>query len=161
VTPTPRPGGDDLLTALQQLVRLMGSRQASARLAAAAGVDVSQQAVQILRALDRDGRQPIAALATRAQMDVAAVSRQRRLLERRGLVTTSADPHDARVVLVGATPAGARAARRLRAAGARHVADALRDWSDDDRDRLACLLTRLVRDLRVTDVVRLGTGPAG
>ena len=76
----------ELLAAIQRLSRLMSSRQASSRIAAAAGADLNQQGVQILRALYRHGEQPIAGLAAVAHMDISAVSRQLRPLEEAGLV---------------------------------------------------------------------------
>lgn len=143
---------DDLLLAIQRLGRLMGSRQVSSRIADAAGAQVSQQSVQILRALLRDGELPIAGLATAAHMDISAVSRQLRPLEDGGMVRRAAAAEDGRVALVRLTPAGRKVARKIREVGLRHLADSLSGWNDKDRARLAELMGRLVDDLQRTDI---------
>jgi DNA-binding MarR family transcriptional regulator len=152
----PNPVDEELLAAIQRLGRLMGSRRAAARIAEAAGADVSQQGVQILRALHGHGEQPIAALAGLAQMDISAVSRQLRLLEEEDLVRRATAASDARVALVSLTPAGRRVAKRIRTVGLRHLSDALAGWSERDRADLVRLLSRLVDDLAGTDVVPTG-----
>jgi DNA-binding MarR family transcriptional regulator len=149
----PKHVDDELLAAIQRLGRLMGSRQAAGRIAEAAGAEVSQQGVQILRALHRHGEQPIAALANLAHMDIAAVSRQLRLLEEQDLVRRATAASDGRVALVSLTPTGTRVAKRIRAVGLRHLSDALADWSGGDRADLSRLLSRLVDDLARTDIV--------
>lgn len=143
---------EELLAAIHRLGRLMGSRQVSSRLADAAGAEVSQQGVQLLRALLRHGELPIAGLAAAAHMDISAVSRQLRPLEEAALVRRQAAADDGRVALVELTPAGARLARRIRQVGLRHLAESLSDWSDRDRDQLATLLGRLVDDLQATEI---------
>jgi DNA-binding MarR family transcriptional regulator len=145
-------GDDDLLLAIQRIGRLMGSRQVSSRIASAARAEVTKQGVQILRSLHRFGEQPIAGLASLAHMDVAAVSRQLRLLEDAGLVKRAADVGDARVALVSLTPSGRRTAKRIREVGLQHLTRALQDWEPDDRKDLALLLTRLVEDLMATEI---------
>lgn len=143
---------DELLLAIQRLGRLMGSRQVSSRIADAAGVDISQQGVQLLRALLRHGELPIAGLATAAHMDISAVSRQLRPLEEAELVRRAAAADDGRVALVALTPAGTKAARKIRQVGLRHLSESLSDWSDRDRAQLARLMTRLVDDLQHTEI---------
>ena len=139
---------DDLQTSLLRLGRLLASRQAASRLVEVAGIQVSQQGVALLRALRREGRVPAAELAAAAGMDLGAVSRQVRLLERDGLVSRSAHPDDGRVVLLELTSRGRTTAERLHVIGARHLEAALADWSEDERTRLAASLDRLVDDLR-------------
>jgi DNA-binding MarR family transcriptional regulator len=85
-------------------------------------------------------------------MDIAAVSRQLRLLEEAGLVTRASASHDARVTLISLTAAGRTLAERIRAVGLRHLDSALAGWSGEDRARLAALLTRLVDDLVATEI---------
>ncbi len=143
---------DELLQAIQRLGRLMGSRQASTRLAEAAGARVSQQGVQILRVLLRHGEQPVAGIASAAQMDISAVSRQLHPLEDAGLVRRSAAAGDGRVALVSLTAEGRRLATRIREVGVRHLRESLGDWSDADTRRLARLIARLVDDLQRTEV---------
>jgi DNA-binding MarR family transcriptional regulator len=149
------PTGEDreeLAASLQRLSRLLASRQAASRLKTAANVSVSQQSVALLRALLRGGRQSMAALATAASMDIGAVSRQVRELERLDAVRRSADPDDGRVALLELTAKGRRMAENLRAVGIRHLDEALHDWSAADTRALASLLGRLVDDLVATPV---------
>ena len=143
---------DELLAAVQRLGRLMASRQVSTRIAEVAGVDISQQGVQIVRALLRDGECTIAGLAASAHMDISAVSRQLRPLEEAGLVGRSMAADDGRVALVSLTTAGAGVGRRIRKVGLRHLDESLADWSDRDRAQLARLLTRFVADLQSTGI---------
>lgn len=143
---------DDLAASLQRLGRLLASRQATSRVTEAARVEVSQQGTALLRALLRDGRQPMAGLASSATMDLGAVSRQVRELEKQGAVRRSSDPDDGRVVLLELTAKGRRMAENLRAVGVRHIGDALGDWPEGDARTLAALLGRLVDDLRATPV---------
>lgn len=157
---TARPAGaattldvdDELLSALQRLGRLMSSRRVAADLADAAGTALSPQGVRVLRTLRREGRSPIAQLAARSEMDLAAVSRQLRTLENQGLVVRSPAPDDQRVHLVALSRRGRTVADRLRRVGVQHLSDSLADWSADDRRQVAHLLGRLVDDLRHTDV---------
>lgn len=141
---------DDVQTSLLRLGRLLASRQAASALVRVAGVDVSQQAVALLRVLRREGELPAAALAAAAGMDLGAVSRQVRHLEGDGLVTRSTDPADGRVTLVDLTDAGAAVAERLHAISARHLEGALAGWSEAERQALGRSLRRLVDDLRAT-----------
>lgn len=143
---------DDLLVAVQRLGRLMASRQVSSRIAEIAGADVSQQGVQIVRALHRDGECTIAGLAAAAHMDISAVSRQLRPLEESGLVRRATAADDGRVALVALTPAGVRVGRRIREVGLRHLDESLASWTERDRTQLARLLTRFVADMQSTGI---------
>ncbi|QQS24834.1 MAG: MarR family transcriptional regulator [Actinomycetota bacterium] len=134
--------------ALQELQRLRASRQVHGALAQAAGVDLSQQAVQVLLALDEC--RPVAKLARAAHMDIGAVSRQLRVLEEGGYLTRSPSPEGGNVVLVTATSKGRALARRVIAVRNEHLAETLSGWSSVERRRLAELLGRLVGDLQQT-----------
>jgi DNA-binding MarR family transcriptional regulator len=154
---TPEPdAGEELMLAIQRLGRLMGSRQVSSRIAEAAGAEISQQGVQILRALLRHGEQTIAGLAAAAHMDISAVSRQLRPLEQGELVRRSSAAGDGRVALVALSPTGRKVAKRIRQVGLRHLSESLADWSDDDRAELGRLMTRLVDDLQRTSIAPPG-----
>lgn len=143
----PEPIGA-IADAMRALQRLRASRKVHAALADATGVELSQQAVQVLGALD--GTLPVAQLAQAARMDVGAVSRQLRALEADGYVTKTPSPDNASVVLVAATRRGHDAARRIATSRNDHLARALADWSPADRRTLAALLRRLVDDLQAT-----------
>jgi DNA-binding MarR family transcriptional regulator len=117
-------------------------------------VEVSQQGMTLLRVLQRDGKQPIAVLATAAAMDLGAVSRQVRLLEDAGALRRSRSVDDGRVALVELTAEGRRIAERIRAVSVRHFEEALAGWSATDEHTLAQLMQRLVDDLVATPVRR-------
>jgi len=134
--------------AMRDLQRLRASRKVHAVLTRALGTELSQQAVQVLTALD--GARPVAQVAHAARMDVGAVSRQVRVLEHEGYVTRRPSPDNASVVLVSATRRGRALAARIAASRNDHLARALSDWSPTDRCRLAELLRRLVDDLQST-----------
>jgi DNA-binding MarR family transcriptional regulator len=138
----------DLADALLGFQRLRGSRRVHAALADATGVDLSQQAVQVLAALE--GTLTVAQLAHAARMDVGAVSRQLRVLEGSGHVTKRPSPDNASVVLVTATPHGNDVAARIAASRNDHLTRALAGWGANDRHTLTALLHRLVDDLQAT-----------
>ena len=137
-----------LADAMRRLQRLGASRRVHAALSDATGVDLPQQALQVLSALD--GTMAVAELARAAHMDVGAVSRQLRLLEDGSYVQKSASPDNASVVLVTATARGRAIARRVFDVRNRHLEQALADWPARDRRELATLLQRLVDDLQRT-----------
>lgn len=134
--------------AMRDLQRLRASRRVHAALSEAAGVDLSQQAVQVLAALD--GTMPVAQLAHAARMDVGAVSRQVRALETEAYVRKAPSRDNGSVVLVTATPRGRAAARRIAAIRNDHLGRALAGWDPTERQQLATLLQRLVDDLQAT-----------
>jgi DNA-binding MarR family transcriptional regulator len=135
---------------LHRLGRLLASRRVFSQLAAAAGVELSQQAVQVLRVLDRHQARSVAEVARAARMDVGAVSRQLATLQERGLASRRPSRAHGSVVLVTATPRGERVVARVSAVQGRHLREALAEWSEDDRAQLGQLLGRLVDDLQHT-----------
>jgi DNA-binding MarR family transcriptional regulator len=148
-----------LADAMRRLQRLGASRRVHAALSDATGVDLPQQALQVLSALD--GTMAVAELARAAHMDVGAVSRQLRLLEDEGHVQKSASPDNASVVLVRATTRGRAVARKVFDVRNHHLARALSDWSDGERRDLASLLERLVDDLQRTPYTGVRTPENG
>lgn len=143
---------EDLLLAVHRLGRMMSSRRVATRIVAAAGGDVSQQGLRLLRALARSGELPVAGLAAAAHMDISAVSRQLRPLEAAGLVRRSSDREDGRVARVALTPAGSDLAERLRVVGVGHLSRAMSTWSASERAELSRLMTRLLDDLQATEI---------
>jgi DNA-binding MarR family transcriptional regulator len=151
--------GEPVRVALHRLQRLLGSRRPWVALTEAAGVSLSQQEMQVLLAL-RDGpAASIVDVARAAGMDAAAVSRQARVLEERGLLVRRPSAAHGRVVLLEPTPTGRTCARRLHHLRQRHLVDALASWDDAERNELARLLARLVDDLERTPYRRT-TAPA-
>ncbi len=143
---------EDLMVSLQRLGRLLASRQVATRITTAAGAEVTQQGVALLRVLLREGQLSVAALAAATPMEIAAVSRQVRLLERLGAVGRSSSPDDGRVALLELTAEGRTLAEKIRTVGVRHLEEALGDWPAADKRALATLMMRLVDDLRATPV---------
>jgi len=143
---------DELMVSLQRLGRLFASRNVASRMTTAAGVEVSQQGAALLRVLLREGQMAIAALAAATPMEIAAVSRQVRVLEQAGALRRTRSPDDGRVALLELTADGRETAERIRAVGVQHLRTALASWSDTDERTLARLLTRLVDDLRATPI---------
>lgn len=136
-------------SAINQLQRLLSSRRVFSRLATSAGLSLTQQSTQVLLAVSTTPR-PIADIAVTANMDVAAVSRQLKILEAEGLTTRAASPSHGRIVLVRRTAKGERLGEHVRDVRSRHLVDALASWTPDERRQLGRLLTRLVSDLQTT-----------
>lgn len=132
---------------LGRLAAMMTSRRNAAAIAEAASVQLPQQALRVLEALDRPGAP--AQIARRAAMDPAAVSRQLRALEADGLIVRRAATADEQPA-IALTRGGAQLVGRVRKVRHRHLLDAVEDWSDEDREALGTLLTRLVDDLART-----------
>jgi DNA-binding MarR family transcriptional regulator len=147
---------EELRLGLHRLQRLLSSRRVFSNLADAAGVDLSQQAAEVLAALGADGAgpQPVAEIARRARMDVAAVSRQLRALEASRLARRGPSPNHRSVVLVEPTARGKRVAARLDAVRRGHLDDALASWRSEERARFGAQLLRFVDDLQRTPFPR-------
>jgi DNA-binding MarR family transcriptional regulator len=144
------PDVESVRLGLHRLQRLLASRRSSSALAVAAGVDLPQQVVQVLQVLHDGEARSVADLARMARMDGAAVSRQVRALEERGLVRRRPSPTHGRIVLIEPTADGLESARRLHELRNRHLNDALAGWDPAERDTLGRLLLRLVDDLQGT-----------
>jgi len=93
-------------------------------------------------------RMRLSDLAAAVELDASTVSRQIKQLEDKGIVERTADPDDGRASLIRITQDGRdvmQAAFRRRFERLKVV---LEPWSQDDRDVLQALLTRLAADLR-------------
>jgi len=135
---------------LHRLGRLLANRRSWALLASSAGVDLPQQAIQVLLQLHDGESRSVAELARLARMDAAAVSRQIRILEDEGLIERQSSAHNGRVVLISPTDKGLEVAERLWTLNRSHLADALASWTDEERQTLGTLMVRLVDDLQRT-----------
>jgi DNA-binding MarR family transcriptional regulator len=137
---------DDALT---RLVRHGMVPRTQAAIAARSGVQVERSTYVLLRRLAECGPVRLSDLAADLGLDVSTVSRQVGRLADRDLVRRAADPDDARAGLLALTPEGRDLLRRVRRGRHAWLADAIDDWSDDDRDRLASLLDRLADAIAV------------
>lgn len=151
---------DRISSAIERLLRLNASRKVHANRAEAAGVELAPPGWVLLRRLDEDGPLSLSELAARADMDPAVTGRQVRQLEQGGLVERRPSDRDGRVTVVAATATGRDAFRAVQAVGRQHLADALADWSPDERARFADLLARFVDDLRPVGYRPVGSGNA-
>ena len=123
----------------------------------AAGIELSQQAAAVLRAVAAadddgdDGEAPsVAHIAKAAQMDVGAVSRQLNVLEEKRLVTRRPSPHHGSVVLVGPTARGRDLAARDDYVRKQHLRNVLATWTPEEREQFGKLFVRFVADLQHT-----------
>lgn len=140
----------EIRTGIGRLQRLFASRRVHSGMASAAGVHLSQQALQVLRTLAETPARPVSDLARAARMDTGAVSRQLRVLEDEGLVHRRASPAHGSIVLVEATEEGLRLARRYEKVRSGQLGRALAHWTPEERAQLGHLLVRLVDDLQST-----------
>lgn len=137
---------ETLAAAVQRIQRIRNSKRIHAALTGAAGVDITQQSLQLLTGAEDGATSSDIAAATR--MDAAAVSRELRRLEEAGLVRRENSPHHHAAVVVQLTDEGHRVRDRIKAVRDDHLARTLADWDRDDVDTLARLLHRFVDDLQ-------------
>ncbi|HQR80269.1 MAG TPA: MarR family transcriptional regulator [Actinomycetota bacterium] len=102
---------------------------------------------RVLAAVVRRGPIRLSLIAQDSHIDLSTASRHIDTLVRQGLVAKSADPDDARAILVAATPQGREVLSVLLANRSAAIAPALQEWSAADRDLLITLLIRLADDL--------------
>ncbi|MGY2085539.1 MarR family winged helix-turn-helix transcriptional regulator [Blastococcus sp. SYSU DS0539] len=138
---------DRLMVGVAQLIR--AGRHLSSRAATQLHGDLPSFGWALLLPLERDGDLRCSALAGRAGIAVSVASRQLGALERAGYLLRRPDPHDGRAALFSLTERGAQALATSRALRSEWAETALGDWAEDDAQRLAALLERLVGDLDV------------
>ena len=139
---------EKLRLGIHRMQRMLSNRRSWTSLAEAAGVELSQQSIQVLQRLADGTPKSVAELGRLAHMDAAAVSRQIRSLEEGGLVVRRQG--QGRVVLIEPTSEGLEVAKRLLERNAEHLENALADWTPEEIDTLGTLLLRLVDDLQRT-----------
>lgn len=140
---------------ISRLQRMLSSRRINAGMAGAAGVDLSQQSIEVLRALGSNDPMPVGELARAARMDTGAVSRQLKTLTDLGLVERRASEHHGSIVLVVGTRKGRALAARYERVRSAQLSRALADWEPEERIQLGRLMLRLVDDLQSTPYLEL------
>lgn len=108
--------------------------------------DLQPVGYKVLSAIVRLGETTAFALADLLETDKSIVSRQVRMLEEAGLVTSRADAKDGRVRLLSPTPAAmekVKAVRLQQQARLRHI---LRSWPEEDVRTFASML-RLISEI--------------
>ena len=135
---------EEAFTALERELSLLmrRARARSEELARQVHPDIDGTAYVLLATVASTGGMRASELAARFGVDKGAISRQVARLEQLGLVTRAADPDDRRALVIGTTSEGQR---RVEAAVARRrerFRARLSDWTDDDVEQLADLLSR-------------------
>lgn len=139
---------DELQAAIGRMQRLFTNRRVFGLAASVAGIDVSQQSMQVLMVIAQEGPMTLGDVAHRARMDAGAVSRQVRPLIDADLIERRHGPGTS--VIVQATSTGAAAVADFRAVRDGQLSRALADWSEEDRQRFAELMTRFAADVSAT-----------
>jgi DNA-binding MarR family transcriptional regulator len=108
---------------------------------------VDKAALAVLHETHRLGPVRPSDLATQMHLDLSTVSRHLRVLETRGLVTRTPDPHDARAHTIGLTEDGGEVLAHLLDQRAMAIRDAIAHWPAEDRHTLTRLVHQLAEDL--------------
>lgn len=108
---------------------------------------VDKAALAVLHETHRLGAVRPSDLAAQMHLDLSTVSRHLRVLETRGLVTRTPDPHDARAHTIGLTDAGRKVLAHLLDQRAVAIRDAIAHWPTEDRQALRRLVRQLADDL--------------
>lgn len=145
----------DLAGLDESLIQLMQTMQSTAyrkKLLAGFGGAVSMGTIRVLRAVERSG--PRASVTDVAEALLLSHSATSRLVDdavRAGHLTSERVADDRRRAVIALTPAGQELLDATDASRRLVLAEALRDWSDEDIHTAAALLARLVRDLGRND----------
>jgi DNA-binding MarR family transcriptional regulator len=137
--PVPETAEDALLSLMMALGRQLRQRQP--------GDEIDYSAFPILKLLSHQGPMRLSALASVLGLDASTVSRHARQLEDRGLLERTGDPDDGRASRVAISERGTDCLRTVFANRRTLLAQALGDWSDDERDTLRLQLHRVVENL--------------
>ena len=119
------------------------------RLRQEGGAELSPSQTAALATIDRHGPLTPSELAVRERIQRPTVTRIVSLLEERGLVHRTRDPHDRRSSLVALSPAGRELLARGRTRKNAYLARRLRELDADDRatlERAASILERLLEE---------------
>ena len=125
--PTPRTLADDLVSALDELVR--AQREAGSRLAR--NLDWPRAELGVLRLLHRCGRVQIGDVASRLRVDVSVASRQVSALVDAGFVRRTVDDVDRRVRTLELTDEGRAVAERTTQHFEQYVSTVFDGWTQD------------------------------
>lgn len=108
---------------------------------------LERSAYSLLHLVGEHGPARPSMLAERLGVDLSTVSRQLASLENAGWIQRDRDLVDRRASLVRVTPEGVEVLRRNHTVRLNVLADAVSDWSDEDRESLIRHLTRFNNDL--------------
>lgn len=133
--------------ALEELFRLGANKRFNHHQAIAVGAVVTRAGYAALRSLQDQGALSVRRLADACSMDAATASRQILPLVEEGLVERSGADGDARQVVLRLTPRGREVYERIADYRLGQLTSVLDAWPEEDRARLAELVSRLARDL--------------
>jgi DNA-binding MarR family transcriptional regulator len=138
---------DEMLDTIEtQIAYLMRMGEASRRATALKPHRALDRAAYvILRHLQEHGPQNVSAIADRLNLDGSTVTRQVTALQQDGLVERRPDPRDGRGTVIEPTETGLKQVDAVRAARRELYDRVLTGWSDDDRETLATMLSRLTQ----------------
>jgi DNA-binding MarR family transcriptional regulator len=152
-------GDAALERALEELFRLGANKRFNQHQAIAVGAVVTRAGYAALRSLYDHGSLSVRGLADACAMDAATASRQLMPLVDGGLVERGAADGDARQVVLRLTAEGRAVYERIVAYRLDQLTGVLDAWSEEDRDRLTELASRLARDLARLPRESSGRGP--
>ncbi|SNY04022.1 MarR family winged helix-turn-helix transcriptional regulator [Paractinoplanes atraurantiacus] len=89
----------------------------------------------------------VKSLAAECALDPSTVSRSVAALVKAGLVERAADPADGRAAVLAVTEHGRQVLDEVMTHHHRQLADALRDWTPEERRALSTMLQRFTDDL--------------
>ena len=140
------PVPPDLERALTQVARAI-LHLGIPRHALAEGESIDKAGYWLLVRVSENGPVRLSDLAEAVGLDVSTVSRQMGPLVSGGLITKEPDPHDGRASFLSLSARGAAVLEAVSDARRQALADALAEWSDDERATLASGLFRLASGL--------------
>ncbi len=111
------------------------------------GEEIDFATLPLLKTLHHNGPMRLSALAAALDLEASTVSRHARGLEDRGLLERTCDPDDGRASRVAVSAHGTECLEQGAARRRALIAEALADWSAEDRETLRVLLHRLAVDL--------------
>ena len=144
------PGGSvpaDLERALTRVARAI-IHLGIPRHALAEGESIDKAGYWLLVRVSENGPIRLSDLAEAVELDLSTVSRQMGALVNGGLITKEPDPHDGRAAFLSLSARGAAVLESVSEARREALADALIEWSDEERATLATGLLRLASGLQ-------------
>jgi DNA-binding MarR family transcriptional regulator len=148
-TPPPSPGGavpPGLERALTQVARIMLRLEVPAHVLAE-GESIDRAGYWLLVSVSEQAPLRLSDLAGSVELDLSTVSRQMRDLVDAGLITKVPDPQDGRASLLSLSERGTAVLDAVSVARLEILAEALAEWTDDERTALASGLHRLAAGL--------------
>lgn len=109
---------------------------------------IDRAAYLLLNRLEREGPVGVKALALAMGIDSSTVTRQVAPLVEGGLVDRVPNPNDGRAVLLALSEVGLQRLHQVRASRQALMRELLADWSPEDREQFAALLTRFNQSMR-------------